>query len=246
MYRFFVCIFLSLGLVVFADGVSQWEYQYLDRLALETGTDKASNGHNYTEIYATLFAPIRNARIKFLEIGIFTGSSARLWDKYFPNAELHLIDNNRDVFSFGKPSKANYHILDQADPNALKEFISNVGGDFDVIIDDGGHQVHQQIISFQALFPFVRSGGLYIIEDLHTSYWSPYGGKGGPGNPLAGPETATEFLKNLVDDLNYTSSFTGHADWKKTPNEIWMNLNEYQKHIHSIHFYKSLCIIRKL
>lgn len=244
MYRFFGCIFLSLGLL-FADENSRREYQYLDRLALEAGTDKASSGHNYTEIYATFFAPIRDAPIKFLEIGIFTGSSAWLWDRYFPNAELHLIDNNQDVFSFKKPPRANYHIVDQADPNALREFISNVGGDFDIIIDDGGHQMHQQIISFQNLFPFVRSGGLYIIEDLHTSYWTLFGGKGSPGNPLVGSETATEFLKNLVDDLNYTSSFTGHADWKKTPNEVWMNLNEYQKDIHSIHFYKSLCIIRK-
>ncbi len=244
MYKFFICIFLLR--FVFADEVAQMEYQYLDRLALETGTDKASNIHNYTETYATFFAPIRNQPIKFLEIGISRGASTWLWERYFPNAELHFIDNNQDIFSFNKPPRANYHILDQADPTALKEFVERIGGDFDVIIDDGGHQMHQQIISFRTLFPFVRSGGLYIIEDLHTSYWTSFGGKGDLENPLAGPGTTIEFLKNLVEDLNYTSSFTGYGDWKRMPKEIWINLNECQKHIHSIHFYKSLCIIKKI
>jgi hypothetical protein len=245
MNKFFLCCFLCIG-SLFADEISQMEYQYLDRLALETGTDKASNIHNYTETYATFFAPIRNKPIKFLEIGIAHGSSARLWDKYFPNAELHFIDICPEVFNRNKPARANYHILDQADTNALKEFINRVGGDFDVIIDDGGHEVHQQIISFQALFPFVRSGGLYIIEDLHTSYWRSYGGNGEKGRPLAGPGTAMEFFKNLVEDLNYSSAYDGYASLERTPKEMWMKMNEYQKHIRSIHFYKSMCFIEKL
>ncbi len=241
----FIGYFCLLAVLGFADDSLQLEYQILDRIALESGTDKSSNSHNYTEIYAEYFAPFRDQPIKFLEIGISTGCSAWLWDRYFTNAELHLIDNRLELLQHSKPERAHYHIVDQADAKALKRFAASVGGNFDIIIDDGGHYMDQQIISFQTLFPFLRSGGLYIVEDLHTSYWRQFGGGGTAENPKAGEGTAVEFLKNLVEDLNYTSGLTACGDWKKTPKEIWMHLSEFQKHIHSIHFYKSLCIIKK-
>ena len=156
------------------NSTTQDEYHYLDQMALETGTDKSSRAHNYTEIYAEHFAPLRNQSIKFLEIGIAAGESVRLWENYFPNASLHFIDICRDGIQYYSP-RSHYYFLDQADPQALQEFAHLSGGSFDIIIDDGGHFMHQQIISFQTLFPYLQSGGLYIIEDLHTSYWTSHG-----------------------------------------------------------------------
>jgi len=101
----------------------------------------------------------------------------------------------------------------------------------------------QQINSFKALFPFVKSGDMYIIEDLHTSYWKGWGGYGSFHKPLSGATTAVTFLKNLVDDLNYTGAYTQCADGEKTPPDLQVTLNAYQDQIYSIHFYKSLCII---
>lgn len=217
----------------------------LSDLALELDTDKGPQAHNYTEIYVHYFAPLRDKSIKFLEIGIGNGRSVLMWEQYFPNAEFHFIDNDPRILEMPKSKGTFYHLLDQGDRVSLEEFVENAGGDFDIIIDDGGHFMHQQIISFQTLFPHLKSGGLYVIEDLHTSYWTSFGGHGNYQDPQAGDGTTIEFLKNLVEDLNYTSGATGYGDWKRTPPDLWETLNEYQRHIRSIHFYKSLCFIER-
>lgn len=84
---------------------------------------------------------------------------------------------------------------DQADIKFLETFISASGGGFDVIIDDGGHTMNQQITSFNRLFPIVKPGGIYFVEDLATSYMEGYGGKKGSG-------TMMEMVQELLDDLN--------------------------------------------
>ena len=72
---------------------------------------------------------------------------------------------------------------------SLIQFIQQSGGDFDIILDDGGHKMDQQITSFRVLFPILKSGGVYIIEDLGTSYLLEWGGYGTKPNPKTGPWT---------------------------------------------------------
>ncbi len=221
------------------------EYEYLNGLALWAGTDKASSGHNYTEIYAQHFAALRHQPMKFLEIGICAGASVKLWESYFPNATLHFIDNNNSSIQYFS-SRAQYHFLDQENAPALIAFANQAGGNFDIIIDDGGHTMRQQIVSFETLFPYLKSGGLYIIEDLHTSYWKQWGGHGTFSNPAAGPGTTVEFLKKLVEDVNYPGAAEGgYWEWARTPPFMRVKLNNYQQDIYSIQFYKSLCVIKK-
>ncbi len=234
------CLFTYFTSHVF--GNSYDEYMHLDKIALSTGTDKASNMHNYTQVYARYFAPLKNKPIKLLEIGIGGGHSVKLWEEYFPHGDLYFIDH---ISLPNHSQRSQYHVLDQASVNDLHAFILTVGGNFDIIIDDGGHRMNQQITSFNTLFKYLKSGGLYIIEDLHTSYWKNFGGKGDMSNPLAGEGTTVEFLKDRVEDLNYTSGATGYADWGKIPESLIENLNEFASSIFSIHFYKSLCIIEK-
>lgn len=233
---------LILPLSVFSSKLS--DYQYMDKLALKAGTDKSSSFHNYTEVYSQHFAPLRDKRIKFLEIGIYTGDSVKMWERYFPKAELHFIDINAERIKY-LSKRSRYHFLDQGDEKALKRFAGEVGGQFDIIIDDGGHTMKQQMTSFKKLFPLLKRGGLYIVEDLHTSYWNAYGGNGDFKNPNAGPGTTLEFLKNLVEDVNYVGAATECADLNKAPPDVKQDLSYYQRHISSIHFYSSLCIIEK-
>ncbi|MBS0620564.1 MAG: class I SAM-dependent methyltransferase [Verrucomicrobia bacterium] len=211
------------------------------------GTDKASYGHDYMEVYAQYFTPLRKKPLTFLEIGIASGSSAAIWEAYFENAELHFIDIDPGA-GRSHSSRVNYHFLDQSDRVALAQFanlVDTITGKFDIIIDDGGHTMDQQITSFEVLFPFLKPGGLYIIEDLHTSYWTGHGGNGNCESPLAGEGTTVEFLKELVEDLNYTGGATGYGTMKKVPPTLFDTLTEYQKNIYSIHFYKSLCVVKK-
>ncbi len=241
MKKIIICLWLASTPLL---GLDNFEYLYLDKLALEAGTDKSSNFHNYTEVYSELFASLRDKPIKFLEIGIYRGNSVKLWENYFPNGELHFIDIT-DAYIQHSTSRSYYHFLSQSDRNALDQFGRNTGGEFDVIIDDGGHTMNQQIISFQHLFPFVKSGGIYIIEDLHTSYWGEYGGNGNLTAPKAGQGTTVELLKNLVEDLNYIGAATGCADANKRNDKTPQGLNYYQCNIHSIQFFSSMCVIKK-
>lgn len=239
--NFLRSIFCFISTLAFSLGT---EYEILDGLA--SSTDKGSGIHNYTEAYAEFFAPLREQPIRFLEIGIGGGGSALLWDRYFPHAEIHMIDNNPVVYGFKLPERIHIHIVDQADREALVDFAEEVDALFDVIIDDGGHTMEQQIASLETLFPYVKPGGIYIIEDLATSYWLAFGGYGMPGAPQSGGGTTIDYLKNLVEDLNYTCGLDGYADWKRTPRHQASFTNPFQSSLHSIHFYKGICFIRKL
>ena len=219
-------------------------YQEMDRLASKAGTDKGSSFHNYTKVYSKWLSSLKDEPIKFLEIGIYLGDSVKFWESYFSQAELHFmdIDLQRPLYH---SERSQYHLIDQENHQQLVDFASVHQGNFDVILDDGGHTMHQQLVSFLALFPFVKNGGMYIIEDLHTSYWKNYGGHGEIGNPVAGEGTMTEFLKKLVDDVNYPGAFTACGDFEKLPESVRLSLNHFQQTIESLHFYDSVCIIIK-
>lgn len=250
MKCFFLLFFLTPSLLLAdkAFEINTQEYEYLDQLALvldpKCDSGKSSNWHNYTEIYSYYFGPIKDKNLKFLEIGINKGSGVKLWENYFQNAELHFIDisfNHVEYFS----KKSHYHIADQANPSDLLQVMHKTDGKFDIIIDDGGHTMAQQIISFSTLFPYLNSGGIYIIEDLHTSYWQFYGGSGTITHPKAGSNTTIQFLKNLIDDVNFVGARTCSANHKINLNSIKHELSIYREQIFSMHFYDSICIIIK-
>lgn len=86
---------------------------------------------------------------------------------------------------------------------------------------------------------------MYIIEDLHTSYWKEYGSLGSAEKPEASSDSTIRFLQNLIDDLNYSGARTACADKQKVPTNMIKEFTEYQSTIHAIYFYTSLCIIVK-
>ena len=167
-----------------------------------------------------------------------------MWERYFTNGELHFIDNDPSIITYHS-DRSHYHFLDQGDRGALVEFAAAVGSDFDIIIDDGGHRINQQMISFQILFPHLKAGGLYIIEDIFTSYWKQYGGDGTPVEPVSGPQTTLSFIKFLIDELNTIPAMTDCSDATKTAGWMWQGLSYYQKAVESIHFHRGLVIIEK-
>lgn len=225
----------------------------LSELMVKYRTDKGVGdgktwGHHYDTYYERYFAPLREKPIKLLEIGFASGASAKVWEEYFPQAELYFIDIDKSCFEKnGKNLSPRSHLclVDQGSETALNKFIEEVGGNFDIIIDDGGHQMHQQITSFKALFPHIKSGGIYVVEDLHTSYWYYYGGTGSPRKPLSNDRTMTRFLQLLIDDVNFVGAATECADHTKCPKNLYDKLSYYQKHIESMHFYDSLCFVFK-
>lgn len=88
---------------------------------------------------------------------------------------------------------------DQADVGFLERVVAETGGGFDVVVDDGGHTMAQQRTSLEGLWRAVRPGGLYVVEDLQTSYMAGYGGDESGGRDPAVP-TMAKFLYELIDD----------------------------------------------
>jgi len=155
---------------------SAYKFGELSSLTAGKKTDKGPKFHNFTEIYEHIFFPMKNAPIKICEIGIASGGSLILWQEYFPNATIFGIDIINRHFLDSKRIKT--FIADQANRDQLKQFIEKYGGDYTVILDDGGHAMEQQQTSFGYLFKYVKPGGYYIIEDVHTSlprYYRGYG-----------------------------------------------------------------------
>ena len=142
------------------------KYGELSLLALDK-TDKAMDWHGYTEIYEHIFYPIKNSPIRICEIGVDQGGSLILWRDYFPKATVWGIDIVDTSELDSKRIKT--FVADQADRRQLKSFIDKSEGNFDIILDDGGHTMEQQQTSFGYLFKHLKPDGYYIIEDIHTS-----------------------------------------------------------------------------
>lgn len=212
----------------------------LDSLAHRFGTDKRSGHHGYTTHYDRVFGSKREQVRKVVEIGVNYGSSLRMWEQYFPNAQIFGIDNNPGCLQY-QSERVKVLIADQSSETDLKKVLEETGQDLDIVVDDGGHFMSQQITSFRFLFPAMRSGGFYVIEDLCTSYWERYG-----GGPPGFPGTAIAFLKCLIDDVNKNGiEFGDHERALGYAKSQGIELSEYSKSIVSIQFFQSMAFIEK-
>ena len=190
--------------------------------------------HHYLQIYDQIFIPVRQKltsgelkTIRFLEIGVWKGGSLEIWRKFFgKNAIIHGIDRDPKCSSLSTEDLP-VHIGSQSDTGFLTDVVEKMGG-IDIVIDDGSHRARHQRRTFGHLFPKLSDGGLYVIEDTHTSYWWAYGGG------FRRPGTAIEMAKGLVDGM--------HSWYHRAP----MKRKSLAKHeISAIHFFDSIVVIEK-
>jgi cephalosporin hydroxylase len=184
--------------------------------------------HHYLEIYHRHFARYRGRSPVVLEIGLFHGGSLEMWREYFgPGVRLFGIDVDPRCRAFAD-ADATILIGDQADRAFLHDVRRQVPR-IDVLIDDGGHRMHQQLATFAELYPHVADDGVYLCEDLHTSYWERHGGG------YRRPGTFVEFAKGLVDQLNA---------WHSRGPEAF-RVDGFTRTAWSMHFYGSVLVIEK-
>ena len=138
---------------------------------------------NFYGLYKNKLSAFKDKDIKFLEIGVQDGSSIKYWRDFSPTWKVWGLDTDPNC------AGENIVIGSQEDKDILKQFEG-----FDVVIDDGGHTMKQQIETFNQLFPTLRKGGLYVIEDLHTSFWDEFNDY---------PQTTVDFLTGLVPHINH-------------------------------------------
>ena len=151
-----------------------FENKSLDDLFIEFNSDKASkfimnnkkiNGHNYSPIYEKYFEKYKNIKnLNILEIGSLRGSGTASFYNYFDKPKIFCVDIN--PFQIQVYSK-NIRVLytDTKSKKTLINLRSYLNKNFDIIIDDGSHNIRDQIITMNIFFERLKTGGLYVIED---------------------------------------------------------------------------------
>lgn len=124
------------------------------------------NKRNQPAVYQKYFEEKRFEIKKVLEIGISHGGSLRMWRDFFPNAVIYGMDCQTKELEEFSMERIRLFIGRQEEREDLQALINEFGSDFDLIVDDGGHRVDEQQISFGFLFKHVKSGGMYVIEDV--------------------------------------------------------------------------------
>jgi len=207
----------------------------LSRLMDKHGSDKGPNHHNYSESYYKIFKGLQNSPLVFLEIGVGGyhyldrgGGSLKAWEEFFPNSHIHGIDiYDKSYFNKGR---VHTHIISQNHEQQLVNLI-NVIGKPDVILDDGSHINQDVIFTFEILFPRLKSGGIYIVEDTETAYYPDYG-FGGCSDPYnCDKQTSMSYFHDLTHDLNH----------KYIPDHVHI----FGDKIENISFYKGFIAIYK-
>lgn len=180
-----------------------------------TGTDKLTR-HAYDRYYDIYFRDFRNKKgLAFLEIGADQGKSMQLWSEYFSDPSAidgvsYMVNaDQKKITCDWNPSVCDKITIfngDQSNSDFLKSIYEN--HKYDIILDDGSHIPSHQLISLKYLFQALNPGGLYVIEDVESSYWN-MPGSSCYGYPVpnagvgASPQfSAVEKLKQIVDVLS--------------------------------------------
>jgi cephalosporin hydroxylase len=199
----------------------------LEKYFKENNKRRIFKWNHYFEIYNRHFSRFRNKKINILEIGVLHGGSLQMWKSYFgPQAMIFGIDIDPRCKQF---DEENIRIFtgSQSDRGFLEEVKKQIPR-IDILIDDGGHEMDQQITSFEMLFDHINDDGIYVCEDLHTSYWPDF--KGG----YKKPGTFIEYSKNFIDEIN---AFHSQTEQHK--------VNSFTRSVHSITYYDSMIVIEK-
>jgi GT2 family glycosyltransferase len=199
---------------------------------------------SYLDQYDRLFAPYRRARIRLLEIGVQNGGSLEIWARYFPRARQIVgcdIDPACAALRYEDPRIR--VIIGDAGSEAVQQTILRETGGLEIVLDDGSHQSRDIVASFSRYFPLLSTNGLYVVEDLHCSYWGRFGGG------LFDPFSAVAFLKRLADVVNYEHwgvEQARSAFMAGVAARYGVHLpDDVLETVHSVEFVNSLGIVRK-
>lgn len=197
---------------------------------------------HYLPVYERTLGGLRDRPVRFLEIGVDRGGSLASWRQYLsPDATLVGIDINPECAQYGDPSRGMHvRIGPQQDVGFLRSVVDEFGR-FDVILDDGSHFASHLVESFRYLFPHgLADGGVYIAEDLQTSYWRHY---------RDSRRSFIEFAKGLVDDLHAQYQHDDMTDYDFRPGSAqWrsqVTVPRITRLLESVEFHDGVVVIRK-
>lgn len=183
----------------------------LTELAIKHGTDKHGH-HNYCEHYAKHFNSFRHEGIIFLEMGIGGykypgrgGAGLKMWRDYFTKASVIGIDfYDKGQINFSDVAPLHVYKCSQEDETQLKSIFERHGTP-SIIVDDASHNNKLTIESFNILFPLLLPGGIYVIEDIESSWWENEEFSGCANYTDFNAHTTINLIRRLMDDVCYKS-----------------------------------------
>jgi len=183
---------------------------------------------HYFDVYDRHFSRYRGTDVHIVEFGVDDGGSLQMWKEYFgPNCRIYGVDINPNCKEL-EEDRITIFIGDQEERGFLRSLANEIPR-IDILIDDGGHRMQQQINTFEELFHRIDQDGVYLCEDMHTSYWKGWGGGG-----YRKRGTFIEYSKNFIDYINAWHS--------QTPR---LSVSEFTRSARSLHFYNSILVIEK-
>ena len=220
----------------------------LDSLARKYGTDKSSASHGYTEKYVRYLEQLRSKPVTVLELGWGGhedpdkgGASAQMWRDYFKKGTIVCIDLEEKSITDAHDG-IHFRRGSQADPDFIAALAEEFGP-FDLIVDDASHLSSLTIKSWELLYPHLKSGGLYVVEDTHMAYHSHYHGTHeanlNPDKPAAGNKpTAMQYFKRMADEVNFKGRSGNDLDL--FPRQYWKGYD-----LEFVHFYFNILFVEK-
>lgn len=139
-------------------------YNNLLAFGYASGTDKVA--HGYLRKYEFFLSKFREEEFNFLELGVFNGASLKMWAQYFQCAQIYGCDIDPTCYRFNG-GRISISILDLGQIASYRRLTARP---YKIILDDASHYLDQQLLAFFYLFPCLESGGIYILEDLHTNF----------------------------------------------------------------------------
>lgn len=200
----------------------------LDAICEKNSADKCAKWHGYAEIYERYFGHLRDEPIRLLEIGVQFGLGLKSLAEYFHQSHCYGVDISMDF----KTDNPHIHLFqgDQSNRHFWGQFIPEVL--FDIIIDDAGHYAKAQRICFEAMWPRVKPGCWYVIEDVFTWFDRNYGQDEDGGRWLG---------QYLVGALNGN----GKDYHGKPAGEPTKPITDFERSIEYVHCFRGLVIIKK-
>ena len=212
------------------------------QIALKHGTDKVGS-HHYEYVYGQLLGPIRFDQVNLLEIGLGCGmpygpgKSIPVWKEFLPNARVSILEYDEKCARSFEDKVDHLYVGDQRDVLFMKS-IGVQGGLYDIVVDDGGHSRTMQINSLVALWPYIKkNGGIYIIEDIFTSYVEIYNDNKS--------QSALDLIMEMIVVLNDPSIL--NKDWKTDLPQMKINQNtkDLSSSVMSINCFERACALIK-
>jgi len=189
---------------------------------------------HYFFIYDRIFKRFleKGEPIKMLEIGVKNGGSLEIWKKYLPQGSaVHGVDIDEKCKELKFSDGIFFHLGNATDKN----FIDKTFGDtkFDVILDDGSHISKDVINTFKYLFPKIKNGGCYIVEDMHTSYWIKLGGG------MYNRKSSMEYFKKLID-YGINKDYIDYSLFDKIKDKLFKRNRKNITHIIKFNFFDKI------